>query len=497
MAKTKTKQKIADELPIEEHDFYEYSEFNYLRYGMSVLEDRAIPDFRDGLNPVNRRILWSAYELGVRSTSKYVKAARIVGDTMGRFHPHGDAPIYGAMVKMTNNPGRVNNTAVALIDGAGNWGSLSSKGAAAPRYTEARLSKFSDEVLFNKFYMPVIETVPNFDSSSREPLILPSLLPVLFLTGKFGIAPGATTNIPKFNSKTLLEVLSLAYKGAELNGKLLHKHLRAVTTFGGIESKAGLKSEERKLLFTKKKGATELRSVYTFDEDKRILEVTGFAVDKLEPIVEKLVLAKKKLGIAHVRDSSTAMSKYGILEISFKRQEAGPLKTHVRRVLKMLTVKANFVLNFTERSINEIGQDQARVRSMSLAKTLTEWVEWRKQLEVKACAYWINEDTKAIRRLELLMIAVDNRKIIIQSLDRDGTQDDLNKWLAKKIGITPAEAGFIYDLKVRQLRALEKKSLIAQKREVVEHREGLKQRAAKPFKFMHSQLKDLEKVCPV
>ena len=197
MAKKKSKpEKGSYREVIGEIDLLDFAREHYSRYGRSVLEDRAFPDFRDGMNPVNRRTLWSAYSLGIRSNSKFVKSARIVGDVLGRYHPHSDQAAYGAMVKMTNVNGVVSNIPIGLFEGEGNWGSLSNSAAAAMRYTEARLSKFSDEVLFNKFYMPVVRMIPNFDSSTVEPLILPALLPLVLLNGRSGIAPVATTNIP-------------------------------------------------------------------------------------------------------------------------------------------------------------------------------------------------------------------------------------------------------------------------------------------------------------
>src|ERR1700730_8657340 len=206
---------------IGEVNILEFSKKNYYDYGISVLEDRAIPDFRDGQNPVNRRALWATHKIGLHSSAKIAKAALVVGETLGKYHPHGDVSLYKAIVGMTNT-----NIATGLIEGSGNWGSLSEPSAASMRYTEMRLSKFSDNVLFNKFYMPVVELCPNYDGSLQEPIILPALLPIAILNGRFGIAPGATANIPIMEYSSIIESLSKIYSGEKITAKLLYKTLK-------------------------------------------------------------------------------------------------------------------------------------------------------------------------------------------------------------------------------------------------------------------------------
>lgn len=464
----------------------------YKNYGISVLEDRAIPDFRDGMNPVNRRVLWSAYELGVRSNSKFVKSARIVGDTLGRFHPHGDSSCYGAMVGMTNVGNTINNVQCGLLEGEGNWGSFSDKSYAAHRYTEARLSKFADEILFNRFYLPVVELGPNFDSSGKEPVVLPALLPIVFLNGRFGIAPGAQTSIPSFTFKSVLKTLKATYDGEAITPKLLYKGLQICTLFGGVERRETSPKEERLERLAMFKGMTGRAMLYgnpVFDAKAKTITANRFGSSKVN--VEKLIGNIGAFnGVVSVLDNSTKGEKYGTLKINVRKNlTTKDYAKLLKRVDDELSSKENYILNFTERYLDSEGQGQARMKPQSVTEAFTNWVTWRTELEVKACAYWIAETVKQIRRLELLILAVDNRKIIIESLDKKISEDELYKWLADKLKITQAEAAFIYKLPLLQLRSLARTPLETQMKEVLAKKKTLEQRKAKPAAFMAEQLK--------
>ncbi len=487
MKKMKTKNRAGAE--VTDVELLAFAREHYKRYGLAVLEDRAIPDYRDGLNPVNRRTLWAAFTLGVRSNSKYVKSARVVGDVIGRYHPHGDSAAYGAMVKMTNVGTTVCNTPIGLMDGEGNWSSMSNGSAAAMRYTEVRLSKFSDEVLFNKFYMPVVKMVPNFDSSTEEPLILPALLPVVLLNGRFGIAPGATTNIPSMEPRSLLKVLAAAYQGKELTPKFLASTLRLVSTFGGVESDEALADPERRAIFKSTRGRTTLSSTYEFDEKKRTLTYTRFAVDSLPSAIDKLM---KSPYVQHARDGSSVTDKYGTLEVMLKRVDDSKLDHVIEKVDALLTSRENVVLNFTIRSVSEDGQSQAVVKPMILSEMLTRWVKWRTNLEVKACKYWIGEDDKEIRRLELLCQAVDLLDFLVSLLkNKKLTQQDVYQAYAKKAKIELEESKYVLNRPIISLRNLERVELEAKIEEIRKHRSELVSRSKNPEKFMLGQLKHL------
>lgn len=466
-----------------------FAEENYKRYGLAVLENRAIPDYRDGLNPVNRRVLWSAHTLGFSNKSKLSKAARIVGDVIGRYHPHGDMAAYEAMVGMTNLPNKVNNIRVGLMEGGGNWGSLSGSSFAAARYTECRLTKFSDEVLFNRFYMPVVQKVPNFDNTTVEPLILPALLPVLFLNGRFGIAPGATCKIPAFDGNSVLALLKRAYSGEELTPKILSKTLKVVTTYGGVEDESEAKSEGRKALFTGKKGALTLRSTHTYDEKKRTLTFTKFAKADFEKAIEKIGAID---GVQSVYDMSLATDREGKLVVVLKKQMEGRHKRTIEKVIAFMQLRENYVLNFTRRTKDETGQAQATMKAMTLTTAFTNWVKWRTALEKKACGYWIGEDDKEIRRLDLLMQACDLIDFIVKLLKdkKLKSSEEVYKAYAKKAKVEFEEAKYVLTRPIITLRNLEKRSLLEDKKKVQANRKKLVMRQKKPLDFMKEQLKD-------
>ena len=464
---------------------------HYSIYGKSVLEDRAIPDFRDGMSPINRRLLYSAFDLGIRSTSKYVKSARIVGDVLGRFHPHSDSSCYGAMVKMTNVGQTINNSCYGLFEGEGNWGNLSNTAAAAMRYTEARLSKFSDEVLFNKFYVPAIKYVPNFDSSTVEPLILPALLPIAFLNGRFGIAPGATCNIPAFSGESIYKVLKAAYSGKALTSKFLSRNLQCVTTFGGLEETT--KDEGRTNLFKKTRGSAVLKSSGDYNAKTRTLTFTRFAVEKMQSVLEKLSVID---GIQSVRDMSNTKDRFGRLEVQIKKLDDTKLSKVKEKIDSVLSTKENYVLNFTERYINELGRDAANMSARTLPQVFTSWVEWRIQLERDACLYWIAEDDKEIHRLGLLIQAVSLIDFIVKLLkDRKlKNNNEVFSAYAKKAKVSVDDAKYVLGRPIISLRNMERIELEAKLKEVKKHRAQLKKRHDTPLEFMLKQLKSLKSV---
>ena len=463
----------------------DYTTEAYLRYGNAVLEDRAIPDFRDGMNPVNRRILWAAHELGLHSNRPVAKAARVVGDTMGRFHPHGDLAIYGAMVGMTNNENSINNTCHAFLEGQGNWGSLSEPGFAAMRYTEARLSKFADAVLFDKFYLPTIESVPNYDSKDEEPLVLPALLPVLFLNGRFGIAPGATASIPSFDANTVLDVLAKAYSGEEITPKMLAKTLRVVGTFGGRET--GKTDEKRKDLFTTTRGSVILHSSHTYDEKKRALTFTTFAYSKLDKAIEKMRAFE---GVKDVYDDSETSDRYGKLVVTFKPQNDKRLQRLIARCAEFMTARESFVLNFTRRYKDDTGQAAAQMRAMTLVKAFTMWVKWRTALEKKACAYWIVKDEDEIKRLNLLLQACDMIDFIM-SLLKDKklkSADEVYTAYSKKAGVSFEDAKYVMGRPIISLRNMSKSGLLEERKNVEKNKALLEKRRKNPMPAMLKQL---------
>lgn len=359
--------------------------------------------------------------------------------------------------------------------------------------TEARLSKFADAVLFNKFYLPVVEMGPNFDSKGKEPVLLPALMPIVFLNGRFGIAPGATTNIPSFSARSLIKALKLIYEGNEITSALLYKTFKFTTLFGGVErldSMSDDDKQDRKRLFKTMNGKVTMYGNPVLDEKAKTIIVTRFGNSRVN--IETLLANVLNMpGVQSAMDDSTKNDKYGTLKVVLKKGlKPAECEKLFKKIDNEISRRENYILNFTERYLDDNSQSQARMRPMSVTDAFTAWVEWRIELEKKACSYWIKEDAKQIRKLELLMIAVDNRALIIKSLDLDLDEVELDKWLANKLKITQAEAHFIYDLKVRQLRKLERKALEASMKQVVAHKKDLEKRHSKPLPYMTAQLKE-------
>lgn len=478
---------------IKDVELLKFARKKYYEYGVKVLEDRAFPDYRDGLNPVNRRLLWSAHELGVRHNAKMVKSARIIGDVLGRFHPHGDSAAYGALVKMTNKPGMTCNIAVGLFNGSGNWGSLVDKSFAAMRYTETRLSKFSDQVLFNKFYLPAVEFVPNYDGSGKEPLLIPALLPLVLINGRFGIAPGAQTNIPICEYRSVLKALRAIYEGQEITPQFLYKTLKFRSTYGGQEV-LPTETEDRKLrqsIFTGTGGRAIIESVIDYNEKDLTVTVTGFARDaEIEKLLETFLDIE---GVANALDASTSKDRYAKLMVTFKKGlKPQQYEKLLQFVKKELSSRESYVLNFTERFINSMEESEAKVVSMSLTEMLTRWVKWRTDLERRACSYWIKEDEKEIRRLQLLSQAVDLIDLIVKLLrDAKLTADQVYEAYAKKAKIKIDEAKYVLNRPIISLRRLEKKTLADQIKAVEVNKKSLEKRRKNPEIFMSEQIKEM------
>ncbi len=431
----------------------------------------------------------SHFDIQVSNRHRFYANKVLVHNCLGKYHPHGDTACYGAIVGLANKW-----VQAPLFEGHGNWGSLTDPSFAAHRYTEARLSKFSDEVLFNKFYLPVVQYVPNYDSSSVEPLVLPALLPVILINGHFGIATAATAKIPSFKYRSVLKLLRAIYEGAPIEPKLLYQTLQFRTVFGGEERELTSKDakQARMSVFKTTKGKVSLYSNPSFDPKTRTIKTTKFAISKMESVLGKLMALD---GVSAARDDSTKHDKYGELNVVMRKGIAPKAAAKLlKRVDNELSTDVNFNLNFTERYVDEEGQGQAAMKPMSLVEMLTKWVEWRTDLEKRACQYWIDQAAKEIRRLELLILAVDNRKLIIESLDKDLSQDDLEIWLAKKLKITKEEAHTIYQLRVIQLRKLERKTLEAEMKEVKTRKAELEQRKKTPEPHMAKQLEDFVKL---
>lgn len=464
----------------------------YSTYALYATEMRATPDYRDGLQSVHRRILWAMHELGLRSTGETAKkSARVVGETLGKYHPHGDTACYEAMVKMAGGTHH-SNVCQKLVEGVGNWGSLSDGGnAAAMRYTEAKLSAFSDRAIFNPFYVPATNMVPNFDSTETEPEVLPVLLPLLLLNGQFGIAPGVQCSVPCFTIDSIKALLAAAYAGAAVDPTLCARHLVLRTTHGGRaantpENRAALKELYKKSI----SGRIVFESKMTVDRSTKTATLTRFAVNNIERPIIKLSSTN---GIAYASDDTCKGDQFATVVIKFaKTASATELDKLVAVVADEFSEASTFRLNLSHRKFNPAtGDVDISLLSPSLSELLNKWIEWRVELEVRACRHWIEVAARQSAQQHILLCAVRNREVIIRSLDRKEPMKELIAWLAQQLKISIETSAAIYELRVRQLRALEEPGILAEIERIEARSAALTQRMNKPLPEMLKQLSTL------
>lgn len=410
---------------------------------------RAVSDFRDGLKPVHRCILWALYGLGLKDTGPFKKAARTVGEVLGKYHPHGDASTYDAMVGIAgtkNDKGEwaSRNTPVPLIEGFGNWGDNIDP-PAAYRYTEARLSPFACQIMLDPVYLAVTDYVPNFSGDDRVPLVLPVKLPVLLLNGSVSIAFGISAECPSFATKGIVDLVVQCLEGVKITPQLCLKHLHFNFAFGG----ECVSDNKTKLEFFKHgKGSIAFRPSLKIDESKRIISLVS-AAPGLVSKTSWNTLSKNLLALREIHSVSDVTDKSGFcFEITYMRG-----------------LKADEVLPIVEKEITrvqsyDIGVTHRQLKGVSFKRTtvseiIHDWCEWRITMESKVLQYLISLEEKKLLRLHLTLKAVLNLDVIIASLK----VPDSNAFLVKKLKITAEEADVILDLKVRQLKSLEASKL--------------------------------------
>lgn len=426
----------------------EYSRMAMSVYGSYVLENRAIPDFRDGLKPVQRRILWSMHKMGLASSKGdrgLKKAARVVGDVLGRYHPHGDTSVYDAMVNM------VSSVPQPVVHGDGNWGDCMSD-AAAMRYVEARLSSYSDAVFFNSDYLPVTELVPNFDGSEKEPLLLPSLLPNILVNGASGIAVGGTTSIPSFKIPGLVKLVKKALSGKKITVNDCVKNLEFNYRNGGANyiDEGGADSYLEYLVDFYKTGIGSVwfYSPYTWDRKTRTLTFNSFAPN-LD--IAKAVSNVTDLDYVLKVSDETSLEEGICFAVHIKKSNEYSDAELQEEVASYFETKMSYRVNVTERYYDtELNEARAKFYALSIPDLLHKWCEWRTQVEVQALNHHLDVLGSDLSRQQLLLLAINNRRIILDSLE----QTDSVAYLVKHLKITVEQANAILDMRIRTLQKL-------------------------------------------
>ena len=423
-------------------------EDSFFRYSMSVIIDRALPDVRDGLKPVHRRILYSMNQNGNRSTSKFVKSARIVGDVMGKYHPHGDSAIYDSMVRLAQ-PWSLR---YPLVQGQGNFGSMDGDEAAAMRYTEARMAKPADELLVD-IDKDTIDFRDNFDGSEREPVVLPAKLPNLLLNGQIGIAVGMATNIPPHNLGELVDASVELIDNKEATIDDLLKHVKGpdfptgATIYGGAPMKQAYQTG---------RGSVMVRAVADIEETKKgrhqiVITEIPYAVNKatlIEKIAE-LVKDKKITGIADLRDETARGKVRVVVEL---KKDAYPKKL-LNQLYKLTALQTSF--NFNMLSLI----DGLQPRILGLQEMLQEFIKHRQKVVRRRTEYELRKAKERAHILEGYKIALDHIDEVIKTIRASKTQNEAEKNLIKQFKLSEIQAKAILAMQLRRLTGLERQAI--------------------------------------
>ena len=423
-------------------------EDSFLRYSMSVIIDRALPDVRDGLKPVHRRILYSMNQGGHRSTAKFVKSARIVGEVMGKYHPHGDSAIYNSMVRLAQ-PWALR---YPLIQGQGNFGSMDGDEAAAMRYTEARMAKPADEMLVD-IDKETIDFRDNFDGSEREPVVLPAKLPNLLLNGQIGIAVGMATNIPSHNLSEVVDATIELIDNKEATLDDLLQHVKGPDFPTGAVVYGGAPMRQA---YLSGRGSVTVRAVAEIEESKKgkhniIVSEIPYGVNKatlIEKIAE-LVKDKKIVGISDLNDSSARGQVRIVIEL---KKDAYPKKV-LNQLYKLTTLQSSFHYNMLA-LVNGV---QPKV--LGLQEILQEYITHRQGVVRRRTEYELKKARDEAHVLEGLKIALDHIDEVIKLIRGSKDYDTALKGLMSNFKLTEIQGKAILAMQLRKLTGLDRQAI--------------------------------------
>ncbi|MDD4990703.1 MAG: DNA gyrase subunit A [Paludibacter sp.] len=436
---------------------------SYIDYSMSVIVSRALPDVRDGFKPVHRRVLFGMNELGNNSDKPYKKSARIVGEVMGKYHPHGDSSIYGTLVRMAQHW----SMRYPLVDGQGNFGSIDGDSPAAMRYTEARLRKLSEDMLVD-INKETVDFQLNFDDTMKEPTVLPSRIPNLLVNGSSGIAVGMATNMAPHNLTEAVNAIIAYIDNNEIEIAELMHHIKApdFPTGGIIYGYAGVKDA-----FETGRGRIVVRSKVEIETDaqgreKIIVNEIPYQVNKVELIksVVALVEDKKIEGISHINDESDREGMRIVIDI---KRDANS-NVVLNKLFKYTALQTSF-------SVNNIALVKGRPRMLNLKDLIHYFVEHRHEVVIRRTQFELGEAEKRAHLLEGFMIILDNLDEAIQIIRDSKTPEEARTRLMERFGLSDIQSRAIVEMRLRQLTGMEQDKLRAEYEEVMKLIASLKE----------------------
>jgi len=435
---------------ITESNLVEEMEKSYIEYAMSVIVGRALPDVRDGLKPVHRRILYTMYESGLTSDKPFKKSATCVGDVLGKYHPHGDASVYDAMVRLAQNF----SMRYMLVDGHGNFGSVDGDPPAAYRYTEARLSKLSNEML-RDIEKDTINWDPNFDESRKEPRVLPSRFPNLLVNGSSGIAVGMATNIPPHNLTEVINACVAVMDDSEVSMVDLMEHISGpdFPTGGIIMGRSGIRAA-----YATGRGKVVVRARTEFEEfgnDRIRIIVTElpYQINKRQLIknIADQVKDKRLEGISDLRDETDRNGMRIVIEL---KKDANP-QVVLNTLFKQTALQSSFGIIMLA-----LVDDQKQPRILSLRQIIDEYLAFQMEVLTRRTQYDLKKAQERAHLLEGLLIAQDNIDEVIRIIR--SAYDDAKEKLCERFGLDDVQAQAILDMRLKALQGLDREKLQAE-----------------------------------
>ena len=435
---------------------------SYIDYSMSVIVSRALPDVRDGLKPVHRRVLFGMQDLGLASNRAYKKSARIVGEVLGKYHPHSDAAVYDTMVRMAQDF----SMRYPLVDGQGNFGSVDGDSPAAMRYTEARLSRIAEELL-RDLQKDTVDFIPNFDDTLKEPTVLPAMVPNLLVNGTSGIAVGMATNIPPHNLVEVIEGCLELIKDEALTDEKLIKIVKApdFPTGGIIYGYEGVKSA-----YTTGRGRIVVRakaSIETGKNDRQSIVITEipYQVNKAN-LIEKiadLINEKKLEDIADIRDESDRDGMRVVIDLK-RDANAGVILNNLYKHTQMQATFGVIMLALVD----------GRPQVLTLRQMMQEFLKHRNEVVVRRSKFELEEAEKRAHILEGYVIALDNIDAIVRLIKASKDVDVARTGLMKRFKLSEIQAKAILEMRLQRLTGLERKKIEDEYRETIKQIERLK-----------------------